>query len=64
METFVSAIEKTIFQQWRHEGFIGWWNSDSANFDIDGKEYILNLKEVEDREHFSEKVGTYIGNMD
>ena len=56
MESFVSAIEETIFKEWRHDGVIGGWNSYSANFEIDGKEYVLNLKEVEDGEHFSEKV--------
>lgn len=56
IETIVSTIEKTIFKEWRHEGFIDWWNSDSAIFDIDGKEYVLNLKDVEDGEHFSEKM--------
>ena len=54
METFVSAVENTIFKEWRHEGFIGGWSSEHANFVIDGKEYVLKLREVKDGEHWSE----------
>ena len=46
METFVSAVEETIFNDWNHEGFIGGFTSDTANFWIDGKEYVLKLCEV------------------
>lgn len=54
METFVSAIENTIFKEWRHEGFIGGWTSDMVNFEIDGKEYVARLYEVPDGKHCSE----------
>ena len=54
MEVFVAAVEDKIFSAWKHEGFIGGWTSDSANFDIDGKEYVLKLREVKDGEHWSE----------
>ena len=50
VETFVTAVEEVIFKQWRHEGFIGGFTSDKANFEIDGKEYDLVLKEVADGE--------------
>lgn len=53
METFVTAIEETIFKVWRHEGFIGGWTSDSANFEIDGREYVLKIKEVLEGGHWS-----------
>ena len=56
METFVTAVEETIFKTWRHEGFIGGWTSDSANFEIDGREYVLKIKEVPDGGHWSEVV--------
>lgn len=53
METFVSAVEETIFKNWRHEGFIGGWSSEHANFEVDGTEYELSLQEVRDEEHWS-----------
>lgn len=56
METFVYAVENVIFKEWRHEGFIGGWASDTANFEIDGKEYVLKLEKVSDGEHWSEKL--------
>lgn len=55
-EVFVAAVEKTIFGEWKHEGFIGGWSSDTANFEIDGKEYVLKLREVHDGQHWSEVV--------
>lgn len=55
MECFVSAIEEKIIKEWRHEGFIGGWNSEQINFEIDGKEYILRIIEVKDGEHWCEK---------
>lgn len=58
METFVSAIEETIFKDWRHDGFIGGWSSEHANFEIDGKEYVLSIKEVLDGQHWSEVLKT------
>ena len=57
METFVAAVEDTIFKSWKHEGFIGGWTSESADFVIDGKEYVLKLREVADGEHWSETGG-------
>lgn len=54
METFVTAVEETIFKAWRHEGFIGGWSSDYADFVVDGKEYVIKLREVADGEHWSE----------
>lgn len=39
MEVLVQAVTETIFEKWKHEGFIGGWTSDGANFEIDGKEY-------------------------
>lgn len=57
METFVTAVEETIFKEWRHEGFIGGWTSGGANFVIDDKEYVLKLREVADGEHWSEMDG-------
>ena len=55
IEVLVDAVEETIFKEWRHEGFIGGFTSDGANFEIDEKEYYLKLREVHDGEHWSEK---------
>lgn len=55
-EALVCAIEERIIKEWRHEGFIGGWNSQSVNFEIDGREYALKLIEVHDGEHWSEKI--------
>ena len=55
LESFVSAIEEKIFKEWKHEGFIGGWSSEHINFEIDGKEYVLRIREVKDGEHWSEK---------
>ena len=56
MESFVNAIEKTIFEEWKHEGYICGWSSYHVNFDVDGKEYVIALHEVKDGEYFSQYV--------
>ena len=42
-----SDVAPVVHGEWllRHEGFIGGWTSNSANFVIDNKEYVLNLEE-------------------
>lgn len=55
MEALVNAVEETIFKEWKHEGFAGGWGIDYANFEIDGKEYVLHLREVEEGEHWTEE---------
>ena len=57
MEMFVNAIEKTIFKDWKHEGFVGGFTSEDINFEVDGKEYVLKILEAQDGEHWSEKGG-------
>lgn len=54
MEAFVSAIEEKIIKEWRHEGWIGGWSSEHINFEIDGKEYVLCIRELKDGEHWAE----------
>lgn len=56
MEALVDAVHDTIFECWKHEGFIGRFTRDSANFVIDGKEYVLLLTEVLDGEHWTKKM--------
>lgn len=55
VDVLVSAIDKTIFESWKHEGFIGGMTSAGADFVVDGKEYVLTLREVRDGEHWSEE---------
>jgi hypothetical protein len=57
MEMLTNAIDKTIFRDWKHEGFIGGFTSEDINFEVDGKEYVLKIHEVKDGEHWSEKGG-------
>ena len=55
MEMITNAIDKTIFQEWKHEGFIGGFTSEHIEFEVDGKEYVLKIQEVLDGEHWSDK---------
>lgn len=48
MEVFIASIEEKILKEWRHDGFIGGFTSDSGNFCIDGKEYVLKMIEIKD----------------
>lgn len=54
MESIATDIEETIFKKWKHEGFIGGCSSSHVNVEIDGKEYVLALHEVEEGQHFSQ----------
>lgn len=53
MEVLTNAIDKTIFEEWKHEGFIGGFTSEHINFEVDNKEYVLRIYEVKDGEHWS-----------
>lgn len=55
MEALTNAIDSKILEEWKHEGFIGGFDSGSINFEIDGKEYVLTLEEVRLGEHWSDK---------
>jgi hypothetical protein len=54
MESFVNAIETTIFKEWRHEGFICGFSSEHIDVEIDGKEYVLLIREIGEGENFCE----------
>ncbi len=56
MEMLTTSIDKIIFGEWKHEGFIGGFTSERINFEIDGKEYVLRIDEVACTEHWSEKL--------
>ena len=54
MEMLVNAIEEKLFKEWKHEGVIEGFSSDHINFDVDGKEYVLLIREIHEGEHFSQ----------
>ena len=54
MEMLVNAIEQKLFKEWKHDGLIEGFSSEHINFDVDGKEYVLLIREICDGEHFSE----------
>lgn len=45
MEAIDSSIANVLFKQWKHEGYMDGWNSEQVVFVVDGKRYILQLKE-------------------
>lgn len=46
MDAVQQGIENVIFKAWRHNGCIGFFNSESVRFEVDGQEYILRLSKV------------------
>lgn len=56
MEMITNAIDKVIFGEWKHEGYIGGFTSEHINFEVDGREYVLKIAEVKDGEHWCEKL--------
>jgi len=45
MDAVQLGVESMLFKQWRHEGYIDGFNSSQIRFTVDGKKYILELKE-------------------
>ena len=56
METIAIHIERHIGGEWKHEINLFGYSSRHLNVEIDGKEYVLVLHEVEDGHHWSEYV--------
>lgn len=54
MEMLTNAIEEKLFNEWKHEGFIGGFSGEHINFEVDNKEYVLLIREICDGEHFSQ----------
>lgn len=50
MEAITNAIDETIFEKWKHEGFIGGFSSEQIDFAVDGREYALRICEVKCKE--------------
>lgn len=45
VEVMCSAVDDTIFKQWKHEGYIDFMNSDGFRVVIDGKRYLVRIEE-------------------
>lgn len=45
-ETIINSIEKKIFDEWKHDGFIDGFTSDKAYVVVDGKRYQITVQEV------------------
>lgn len=54
MEMLTYAIENKLFEEWKHEGLIEGFSSEHINFDVDGREYVLLIREIGEGEHFSQ----------
>lgn len=54
IEAIGTAIERKIGGEWKHEVVILGMSADFINVEIDQKEYVLKLNEVEDGHNFSE----------
>lgn len=54
IDVVASTIEQKIGGEWKHEVGILGCSSIHVNFEIDGKQYVLVLNEVEDGHDFSE----------
>lgn len=46
-ESIVDMIEKKIFKEWKHEGYIDGFTSEEAQVVIDGRRYRIVVREVE-----------------
>lgn len=53
MEALVESITQRIFEEWKHEGFMFGYSSAHINFEIDGKEYVLLIREIQSGEDWS-----------
>lgn len=56
IDVVASTIERKIGGEWKHEVGILGCSSIHANFEIDGKEYVIVLHEVEGGHDFSEYI--------
>ena len=44
-EAIVNMIEKKIFEEWKHVGYIDCFYEDEVKADIDGKKYSIKIEE-------------------
>jgi hypothetical protein len=45
MDAIQHGVENMLFKTWRHQGYIDGFNSSQVAFVVDGKRYVLTLKE-------------------
>ena len=45
MEAVQKGIENILYKQWYYDGYIDCFNSTQVAFVVDGKRYVLELKE-------------------
>ena len=45
MELIDRTIEEVIFEQWKHEGYLDISTSDKVAFVVDGKRFVIEIKE-------------------
>ena len=53
MDSLVEAITQKIFEEWKHEGFIFGFSTEHINFEVDDKEYVLLIREIQSGEDWS-----------
>ena len=53
MEALVESITQRIFEEWKHEGFILGFSTEHINFEVDDKEYVLLIREIQSGEDWS-----------
>lgn len=51
MEMLTNSIYETLFENWKHEGSIGGFTSQDIKFTVDGKKYVLKIRELSDGEN-------------
>lgn len=56
-ESVANAIEKQIYKEWKHEGVLLGMSSIHVNFEVDDKEYVLVVHEIEEGKDFSSYSG-------
>lgn len=49
-ETINNLLEEKIFEEWKHEGYNDGFSSDQIAMVIDGKRYLITVKEEEANE--------------
>ena len=47
MEAVEKGVESVLFKQWKHDGYMDGWNSEQVAFVVDGKRYVLEIKEAQ-----------------
>lgn len=46
VEVINDAVNGVIFEKWKHEGYLDGFNGEQTSFVIDGKHYLVSVKEI------------------